>query len=355
MKYIKDRKKDYNSDFFINELFEASKKLGVLEGKIDSYHFDNVLIPILHRKETIATMFIEGTQTTMSDVYKSQLEPQKKKDKTMQEVFNHMSTLAYGADYLAHNNFSNGFIQEIHNHMLKDIIDDELADTLGKYKMEQNKIVNSLGKAVFVPPTPRETKKYMDELINYMNDKEGDVNALIKAAIIHAQFESIHPFDDGNGRVGRLLVSLYLYKTRTINFPFFYISESISMEKAVYYNKLTSTREGDYSEWIKFFLERIIVQAEKQIEYIETLNNLYESTKHILVDILNSPKCESIIELLFNQPILETSFMADKLSISMSQANRYLKQLERHGILLGDDKQRNRQYYFYKLLDLAQY
>ena len=93
----------------------------------------------------------------------------------------------------------------------------------------------------------------MDELIDYMNDVNDGINPLVKAAIIHSQFESIHPFEDGNGRVGRLLISLHLYKARVINFPFFYMSEAISQDKRIYYNMLTASRENSYDEWIRFF------------------------------------------------------------------------------------------------------
>lgn len=110
-----------------------------------------------------------------------------------------------------------------------------------------------MGSVVFIPPSYTETKKYMDELIDYMNDVNDGINPLVKAAIIHSQFESIHPFEDGNGRVGRLLISLHLYKARVINFPFFYMSEAISQDKRIYYNMLTASRENSYDEWIRFF------------------------------------------------------------------------------------------------------
>lgn len=112
------------------------------------------------------------------------------------------------------------------------IIAPGLEKTLGKYKLRDNQIKSSTGTVVYNPPAASETKKYMDELISFMNNSEDGVNPLIKAAMIHSQFESIHPFSDGNGRIGRVLISLYLYKAKVINFPFFYISEAINMDKA---------------------------------------------------------------------------------------------------------------------------
>lgn len=198
LQFIKERLNDYDVSCFVNELFEASKGLGRLEAKIDSYRFNSILVPMLHKKEAISSMYIEGTQTTISDVFENEVSPKSNPDKTTQEVNNHSKTLVYGADYLRTEDFSNKFIQKLHELMLTGIIDKSKEDTLGKYKTKKNFIVNSVGTIVFEPPSEKETKKYMNELIAFMNDMKDGINPLIKAAIIHSQFESIHPFEDGN-------------------------------------------------------------------------------------------------------------------------------------------------------------
>jgi len=354
MKFIKDRKNEYDANFFINELFQASKLLGLLEAKIANYQFNEIIIPMLHRKEAISSMNIEGTQTTISDVFENEVKSSSFENKIMLEVKNHIGALIYGSERLLMENFSNELIQNIHKIMLKGIISKNKEESLGCYKNKDNYIVNSAGSIVFAPPSFKETKRYMDELLSYINDTSDDINPLIKAAIIHAQFESIHPFEDGNGRVGRLLVSLYLYKAGVINFPFFYISEAISQDKGVYYNKLTSTRSGgDYNEWIKFFLNKVIIQAEIHIKYIDTLNKLYTKTKEKLTKCINSPKYDSILECLFTNPVLTSGFLSEKLGVSVGQANRYLLAMEENEILHGDDKKRNRRYYFADLIRLV--
>ena len=231
------------------ELCEASKYLGALEAKINSYHFEQILIPLLHKKEAISSMQIEGTQTTMSEIFEEEIKSPNTIDKTALEVRNHTKALIAGAEYLRNNSFSHEFIQEIHRIMLDGVISPRLQNSLGKYKTKDNKIVNSANTVIFRPPSHTQTYEYMDELIEYMNGKD-DVHPLIKAAIIHSQFESIHPFTDGNGRVGRLLISLYLYKAQLINFPFFYISEAFGQEKTIYYSKLTDSRNNSFDEWI---------------------------------------------------------------------------------------------------------
>ena len=353
LKYIKERLNDYNCDFFINELFDASKNLGFLEAKISSYQFNKILIPMLHKKEAISSMYIEGTQTTISDVFENEVNPKSNDGKIMIEVNNHTRTLMYGAEYLKSDNFSNTFIKQIHERMMNKILPPKMQHSLGRYKDKDNYIINSVGTVVFTPPSYTETKKYMDELLSFMNNTNDGINPLIKAAIIHSQFESIHPFEDGNGRVGRVLVSLYLYKAKVINFPFFYISEAISQDKAVYYNKLTDTRKNNYNEWIKFFLRKVKIQAEKHISYIDALNTLYAKTKNSLKESINSPKYDDIIHCLFTNPVLTSAYLANKLSVSSGQAKRYLNILDEKQILFGDDKKRNRSYYFVELLELA--
>lgn len=354
LKYLKERQSNYDANNFINELCEASKILGVLEARINSYHFDNILIPFLHIKEAQSTMYIEGTQTTISDVFEDAIKPQSNsKDKVLVEFNNHTRSIIYGSDYLRNNPFSHSFIKSLHERIMSGVVSEEKKKTLGRYKEKDNKIVNNEGTLIFTPPSYTETKKYMDELIAYMNNTSDGINPLIKAAVMHSQFESIHPFDDGNGRVGRLLISLYLYKSKVINCPFFYMSEAISLDKRVYYNMLTSSRGESYDDWIIFFLKKCITQARIHIEYIDSINNLYKQTKHNLKDIINTPKFDQILECLFTTPVLTSAYLAEELGVTLSQSRRYLDVLENARILISNDKKRNKIYYFMDLLDLV--
>ena len=356
LKFLRERINDFNSNEFINELYTASKKLGILEEKINSYKFDNILIPLLNKKEAISSMYIEGTQTTISAVIEDAIneDKEKKNEKVFIEATNHTKALHYGANYLNQNNFNHQFIKELHKIMLTNIVANNKEYTLGKYKEKDNCIVNSVGTIVFNPPSFNETKKYMDELINYMNDSKLDINPLINTSIIHSQFESIHPFDDGNGRVGRLLISLCLYKFNVIKIPFFYISEAISQNKIIYYNKLTDSRNNDYTEWIKFFLDMCVIQAEKHINYIDSLNKIYFKVCEKVKNIINSQKYEEIIACIFSQPIISSTYLANTINVSLSQARKYLATLEKAQILEGDDRSRGRKYYFSELLELLQ-
>ncbi len=353
LKYIKDRMKDFSVSYFVNDLAEAAKYLGMLEAKVSTYKFNSILVPMLHKKEAVSSMYIEGTQTTITDVLENEIQPKMQNEKISIEVNNHTRALMYGAEYLRIEHFTHSFIQKIHALMMQGLVAKEAENSIGKYKKADNRIVNSLGKVVFVPPAHTETKRYMDELISFMNNSRDNIHPLIKAAIIHSQFESIHPFSDGNGRVGRILVSLYLLKSKIINFPFFYISEAISQDKSVYYNMLTNSRIESYDGWIKYFLTKIVIQTKKHIGYIDSLDQLYTKTKETVRKNINSPKFDAIIEYLFTHPVLNASGLSDALSVSRGQAVRYLNILEDEHILLGNDKKRGRIFFFAELIDLA--
>lgn len=354
LQMIKERAGDYDASSFLNELFEASKLLGILEAKIEGYQFNGILIPMFRNREVVSSMFIEGTQTTITDVFADNLiTSRNENDKVMRERRNHTRALLHGTEHLRVSGFTDELMHTLHRLMMDGILPPSKASCIGRYKRQDNYIVNSAGTVVFTPPSHTETGRYMRELLAYMNDANDGINPLIKAAIIHSQFESIHPFEDGNGRVGRLLVSLYLYKAKVINFPFFYISESIAQDKAVYYKMLSDSRVNSYNEWIRYFIKKCTMQAKSLIGYIDGLNALYQQTKAVVQDGINSPRFDKIIECIFTQPIITVSYLAEQLSVTPGQAKRYLDKLEEMHVLLGDDRQRGRKYYFIDLLDLS--
>ena len=353
LEFIRNRASDFDVGYFVDELTTASKNLGILEAKIDSYQFNSILIPMLQKKEAVSSMYIEGTQTTITDVLKNEINPKPDDERIQQEVRNHIKTLIFGAEHLRTGKFTHSFIKQIHAYMMTGIIAQGLEKTLGKYKLKDNHIKSSTGAVVYTPPTAADTKKYMDELISFMNCMDDKINPLIKAAMIHSQFESIHPFSDGNGRIGRVLISLYLYKAQVINFPFFYISEAINMDKSVYYRMLTDSRTNSLDAWIKYFLHKVSVQTEKHIGYIDALNGLFTKTKNTVKGCIKSPKFDEIIECLFTYPILNALMLEDQLSVSHGQAVRYLNVLEEKGVLLSDDRKRGKTFFFAELIDLA--
>jgi Fic family protein len=347
--FLKERLKEFNVTDFVDELTDAAMQLGCLCARLDSCRFIGAIISMFYGKETVASLYIEGTQTTISGVLENNLTEKPVETQVRKEFERHLSAFIFGESYLGIKPFSHEFIKRFHTILLSGF-KEKPGEDIG-YRKQDNRIVNSFGKVVFEPPSHTETKKYMDELIGFMNNRNDGVNPFIKAAILHAQFESIHPFEDGNGRVGRALVGLYFYKSGLINFPYFYLSEAISRNKAVYYAKLDSTRNSDYNEWIRFFLRMVSIQAKRQIHYMDAVETLYEKTRTELKGVVNSPKFEAIIQTLFEQPVLTSRALSTRLDVTVGQAKRYLEALEERHILSGGDRKRNRLYYFTGLID----
>ena len=353
LKFLEESAKNYDVGAFLNELVDASKLLGAFDAKVIDSRFASPLLPMLHRKEAVASMAIEGTQTTITDLLENEIETHAENNALIEGRI-HLNALIRCENILLSDDFSNELIQNLHLWMMDGVLGRKKDVVLGKYKTRDNRIVNSARNVVYEPPAHTETKRYMDELVAYMNAPTDSAGALIRAAVAHAQFESIHPFEDGNGRVGRALVSLHLCKEKVISHPYFYLSEAINREKSVYYSKLDSSRTGNFTEWIAFFLRKVAYQAQRNIEYVDALNILRERTRETVKSVVNSQKFDGIMKILFRHPVISSKVFCEQLGISNLQANRYLASLQKVGILHGNDKKRNRIYYFLDLLDLMQ-
>lgn len=335
---------------FSKELIDAITNLSIYETKIKDMRLDGfVYLPRLNIIEALSSMQIEGTKTTMEEVISSEIFPDVK-NPDIQEIRNHNSALKRGAIVVKVDGFSEENIKRLHYDLMQGIKNKNKNAAIGEYKTNNNCIRNSSGVIVYNAPDKNETKKYMDDLINFMNKGEIIYHPLVNAAIIHAQFESIHPFDDGNGRLGRLLIPLYLYSKNVIDAPLFYVSEAIGKDKYRYYTTLQETRDGDYNEWIKYFLEKCAIQAKKHIEFLDNINKLYDKMENSINKIFNSGKNIEILKALFRYPIINSVKLAETINVSLVQAGRFLKELERQKVLFSDGKKRNTSYQFGELL-----
>ena len=351
---VQDQLNNTKTENYFSELMEAIKYMAIYDTKLAGCKAEvKIILPRLRQMEALSSMQIEGTQTTMTDFLNDEAN-EKNNNNDVKEVINHSRTIINTSSYIKDNGFSNEIIKQINFSMLDGVSKKNDNTLLGKYKNQDNYIVNSAKTIIFNPPSHLETQEYMDDLIDFMNKKD-DLHPLIKSAVIHAQFESIHPFSDGNGRVGRLLIPLYFYYSGVINSPFFYMSEALQNEKVLYYKNLTASRSGKYDEWIKFFLSKCTEQAKSHIKYIDSINDLYASTFKKVNDIIPSKNAYDIVKLLFEKPILNSNNVSKRLDISQSQAKRYLKTLVDSNIMTNDDRQRNTTYLFVEYLRLLKY
>ena len=292
--------------YFINELVDAVARLEVYKEKIKDSKLDSAwFMPTLQQKEAVASSLMEGTQATLDGMLINQAMPDKK-TKDIEEVNRYLD-----------------------------------ASLTGEHGL------------VFTPPAPEDVEPLMENLVEYIKDPKDNFREIVRAAIIHAQFLTIHPFMDGNGRVGRLLIPLYLYYCKQIDLPCFFISEALERDKFKYYKLLNDIRsEGNWNEWIKFFLLTVTKQCDKYIKMISDINDLYNTDLEKVCEINNSGKMVDVINLLYQYPVVTSNILVEKLSYAPSTANRYLKLLVDNDVLYTDQKSRNKTYFYYDLLNI---
>ena len=339
--------------YFFEELIDATTKLEVYKEKIKDSKLDSSwFMPTLQQKEALASSQLEGTQATLDGVLVNQVAPNDK-DKNLNEVSNYYLATVRGYETLKKRDFSDEFFFDIHKALMHGNV--RKPSLIGEYRKEQNYIgkYDKSHSITFIPPTPEKVPELMNNLIEYINNPGDKFRPLVRTAIIHAQFETIHPFMDGNGRVGRMLIPMYLFSQKQIELPCFFISEALERDKLRYYTLLNNIRtQGDWNEWIKFFLATVTKQCEKYIQIITEINILYSKHMEIACDMSRSANMVDIINALYQYPIPPAKQIASVTNIPMTSVNRYLGQLVENKILFTDNKSRNRTFFYYDLLEI---
>lgn len=339
--------------FFMDELIDATAKLEVYKEKIRDSKLDSSwFMPTLQQKEALASSALEGTQATLDGVLIDQVAPNEK-DTNLTEVRNYYLATVRGIDILSRHDFSNDFFSDLHSTLMLGNV--RKPSVIGSYRTEQNYIGKMGGShsVTFIPPSPEEVPALMDNLIGYINAPKDTLRPLVRTAIIHAQFETIHPFMDGNGRVGRMLIPMYLYSQKQIDLPCFFISEALERDKIKYYTLLNNIRyKGEWNEWIKFFLSTVTKQCDKYIQMISDINMLYQKHLDIACGLARSNKIVDVMNVLYQHPVTSGTQIAELTDVPQTSINRYLSLLVQEKILYTDNKRKNRTYYYYDLLDI---
>ena len=342
---------DYS--FFYEELIDAVSKLEVYKEKIKDSKLDSSwFMPTLQQKEALASSMLEGTQATLDGVLINQVTPNDK-DKNLNEVVNYHKATKIGYKMLSRGEFSDEFFFEIHKILMDGNV--RKPDLIGAYRYEQNYIgKNDMTHSItYVPPKPEEVTYLMKNLIEYINKPTDKYRPLVRTAIIHGQFETIHPFMDGNGRVGRMLIPMYLYSQKQIDLPCFFISEALERDKHKYYTLLNETREQhNWNDWIKFFLSTVAKQCDKYIGIITSINDLYDKHMKLACDLARSASIVDLVNVLYQYPVVNAKQIAQITNIPLTSVNRYLSILVENKILFTDNKKRNKTYFYYDLLEI---
>ena len=305
---------------------------GTLAGMVNAA----VLLSPITRREAVLSSRIEGTQASLVEVLKheagEEFSDTKKDD--INEIMNYRRALLLGEDYLAERPISLQLIRELHAFLMDGVRGGD--KTPGSFRDEQNWIGKKgtpIEDARFIPPEPLVMRSAMTNFDQYLNSD--DIDPLVQLAILHAQFEIIHPFLDGNGRLGRMLIPLFLYQKKVLQRPMFYLSEYLEEKDEEYRDRLLAiTDENDWQGWIEFFLLALQHQAARNTEKAKSIHDLYEEMKVRFVQVTHSQYAQTTLDAFFNKPILNGSDFLGISSIgNRGTANTLLRALVRDGVL----------------------
>jgi len=311
--------------------FELAKYGGTLSGIVNPM----VLLSPLVTQEAVLSSKIEGTQATFEEVLKYEAAPEKGTDKIadIQEILNYRQAIAYAVDYLERHPYNLNLCKKIHYGLLDSVRGRN--KSRGEFRTTQNWIAKPgepIERATYIPPPPDIVMECMSNFEKYIHYDEED--RLVQLAIVHAQFEIIHPFLDGNGRVGRILIPLFLAEKDMLSEPVFYISAYFDENRDIYYERLNNiTRSNSWEEWITFFLEAIIQQSKNNIEKAQAILNLYGEMKQEIVEVISSKFSIQVLDAIFEKPIFNSAFFVQRSGIPKASAIRILKELNSKGII----------------------
>jgi Fic family protein len=310
----------------------AEQKLAELNGIGFSLPNPNLFISMAIRKEALLSSQIEGTQATMTDVLTYETWDEVDNLDDVQEVVNYIKALRHGIRRLNELPLGIRIIKECHDVLLDSVRGHE--KTPGEFRRSQNWIGHSLKNAVFVPPPHELVAELLGNLEKFIN-LEDDLSPLIRCALIHYQFETIHPFLDGNGRIGRLLVDLFLHWKGLLDKPLIYSSLYFKQNRQEYFDRLMMVRKnGDFEQWVEFFLKAMVWSANHATEKIKQILLLQEDLRQrIIKEKKASLRSIQLLDILFVSPLTNISDIAAKLNISFQAASEQGKLFLKLGIL----------------------
>jgi Fic family protein len=315
-------------------LSEADTALGRLAGAGRLLPDPHLLVNAYITREAVASSRIEGTQASVTEVFDAVVSGETRRD-DLREVVNYISALQHGIRRLKDDNFpvSLPLVKEMHAVLLSGVRGHER--TPGEFRTSQNWISspdNRPDTARFVPPTVVNMWNALDDWEKYLHDQAPRLPLLIRSALLHYQFETIHPFLDGNGRLGRLFIVLYLVDRGQLPAPLLYLSNYFEERKQDYYDRLQYVRErGEIVEWLDFFLYGVARQASDAVDRAEVLADLREQYRNAIRGTRS--RAPEVIDLLFENPILTVRRVQEALHMSQPGATNLLRALTGFGVL----------------------
>ena len=334
-------------------LVNANKQILLLEGLATRIPNVNLFVSMYVRKEALMSSQIEGTQATLEDIFDPTLDENTNRD--VSDVINYIKATDYAIAQLKKLPLCNRLIRETHAVLMRGVRGQDKHP--GEFRTSQNWIGgagSTLKTARYIPPALSDMIKGMSELEKYMN-ADDDLDVLIRAALIHYQFESIHPFLDGNGRMGRLLIILFLIQIGVLTAPILYISYFLKQNRIEYYDRMTEVRNKDnYEQWVKFFMRALYEAAKDAIDTIDKLTALHSKNIAVVNNMgLASKSTSRVFAYLEANPIIEIKKTAESLGMVFNTASSAVNKLVEAGILVQPNNvNRNRTFVYTEYLEM---
>ena len=338
-------------DDLLNLVVEAHRLLAVLDDRATHLPDMDLFISMYVQKEALLSSQIEGTQATLEDLFHSEIDKHINED--VSQVVNYVQATHYVIDQLSKLPLCNRLLLNTHKVLLSDVRGKE--KNPGEFRRSQNWIGgtgSSLKTARYIPPNVEDMTMSLHQLEDYLNTQNG-YDPLIKAALVHYQFETIHPFLDGNGRIGRLLIILYLLEQEVIQTPALYLSYYLKQNRVEYYDRMTAVREtGDFEQWVRFFIQGTVISARSCIETADRLIQLKEEAIQLIKNQDFTPRSlETVVELyhyLLTHPVVNITHTAEAMGVAYNTANTAIQRLCDLDILKNISTQRRSKVFAYQ-------
>ena len=336
------------SNEMIAKLVDANRKLATLDGLSSRIPNMDLFVSMYVRKEALLSSQIEGTQCTLDDILNPFAE--ENTNLNVSDVVNYIRAEEFAIDRLQTLPLCNRLIKETHAVLMEGVRGQE--KNPGEFRYSQNWIGgqgSTLRNARYIPPNPEDMINAMSDLEKYMNG-EDSLDPLIQAALIHYQFETTHPFLDGNGRVGRLLITLFLMEKKILSTPSVYISYFLKMNRIEYYDRMTQVRKtGDYEQWVLFFLQALSDSAEDAIQTIDRLTEIHNRNVQKFNSMTKRQQTNAISFLIYleKNPIIDIQKTAAALNLSYNTVAKSVALFVDNGILQQTEKSGRSKIYSY--------
>ncbi|MCP4041077.1 MAG: Fic family protein [Gammaproteobacteria bacterium] len=314
---------------------EANAALARYDGLLIGMVNPAVMLSPLTSEEAVLSSRIEGTQATIEEVLEHEAgqEYNEAKHNDIQEILNYRKALMLAKEVVSDRPIRLGLIREMHKVLMSSVRGQDKEP--GQFRKDQNWIGRpgcTIEEASFIPPDPLQLQDYLLSWEHYL--EMDDADPILQTAVAHAQFELLHPFKDGNGRIGRLLIPLFLYSKRRLSSPMFYLSAYLERHREQYYSRLRAiSDEGDWTGWVSFFLRAVTEQAAQNGRTLREIMSLYEATKKQVRDITRSVHAARLVDALFDRPIFTAADIARRAGAPKPTVHKLIQRLLDESVL----------------------